>query len=205
MTPYDDILDLALISIEDYRLNKLAVYIEEVNYNLLIASTSYEEYVNQCNSDEYKLVPVKREKYDYIKNSNFTSYENYIDDAVEQLKIVLEGFMVRGLPNFNNCKKDLNNRSDTTRQFNIELNDAEKNILADWTVIMWFEKDITDTRQITGMLQDKNASKRYSEANLLKEKSERDMTMRENVNKRQTDYSFNNIPWNDWADGRYEL
>ena len=46
MTPYDDILDLALVSIEDYRLNKLS------------------------------------------------------KESPEDFKLVLEGFMIRGLSNF---------------------------------------------------------------------------------------------------------
>ena len=56
MTPYDDILDLALISIEDYRLNKLSV------------------------------------------------------ESPAKFKLVLEGFMIRGLSNFENCVKNLSDR-----------------------------------------------------------------------------------------------
>ena len=116
MTSYDDIIDLALLSIQDYRLNKLA-----------------------------------------------------IDDPA-QFKLVLEGFMVRAIPHFDNRMKDLSDRDDEARVFNVSLTDEEKSIIADWTVIMWLDKEIADTRQITAMLQNNKEAHRYSEANLLDKK-----------------------------------
>ena len=205
MTPYDDILDLALISIEDYKLNKLASCIEEDNYNLVIMSSSYDMYVETFLVQEPSLTPITKKVYDYIKGMNFNSYDEYVEDSMMKLKLVLEGFMIRGLSNFNNCKKKLDNRDDITRQFNEELNDLEKSILADYTVIMWLDKGINDVRQLTGMLQNKSEGRRLSEANLLKEKSALRISMREEVNKKQTDYSFSNVNWNEWADGKYEL
>ena len=69
MTPYDDILDLALVSIEDYRLNKLST------------------------------------------------------ESPAEFKLILEGFMIRGLSNFENCVKNLSDRNDESRQFNVSLDD----------------------------------------------------------------------------------
>ena len=44
-TTYDEIIDLALVTIEDYKLNMLANNIvAEDNYDLVINSGSYEEY-----------------------------------------------------------------------------------------------------------------------------------------------------------------
>ena len=77
MTPYDDILDLALVSIEDYRLNKLST------------------------------------------------------DSPAEFKLILEGFMIRGLSNFENCIKDLSDRDDEAHQFNVVLDDLEKSFIAD--------------------------------------------------------------------------
>ena len=98
-TPYDDIIDLALVSIEDYHLNKLAI------------------------------------------------------DSPNDFNIVLEGFMIRGLANFENCNKDLSQRSDKDRLFKVKLDEIEKSIIADYTVISWLDKEINDVRQITGMMQ----------------------------------------------------
>lgn len=151
MTSYDEVIDLALISIQDYRLNKLAIEHEE------------------------------------------------------EFKIVLEGFLMRAIPHFDNCIKDLSDRDDTLKQFNIELDDDEKEILADWIVIMWLDKEIADTRQITAMLQNNKEAHRYSEANLLSSKQNYRVQKREDVGQRQTAYGYRHNKWREWAGGNYDL
>lgn len=151
MTPYDDILDLALVSIEDYRLNKVAI------------------------------------------------------KSPADFKLILEGFMIRGLSNFENCKKDLSDRNDDLHCFNVKLDDLEKSIIADWTAIMWLDKEINDTRQITSMLQNRNEAHRYSEANNLKAKADHRVQMVEDVKHKQSMYGLRHVNWKDWANGNYEL
>lgn len=151
MTPYDDIIDLALVSIEDYRLNKI------------------------------------------------------FQESQTEFKLILEGFMIRGLSNFNNCVKDLSDRDDTARQFNVVLDDLEKSIIADWTAIMWLDKEINDTRQITAMLQNRSEAHRYSEANNLKAKSDHRVQMVEDVKHKQTIYTLQHVDWKGWANGHYKL
>ena len=141
MTSYDDILDLALVSIEDYHLNRLTV------------------------------------------------------DSPKDFNIVLEGFMVRGLANFENCKHDLSNRNDEERVFNFELSEIEKSILADYTVIAWLDKEINDVRQITGMMQNNKEAHRYSEANNLNAKINRRNQLIEEVATKKTTYSFSKSNW----------
>ena len=151
MTPYDDILDLALVSIEDYRLNKLST------------------------------------------------------NSPDEFKLILEGFMIRGLSNFENCIKDLSDRDDEAHRFNVVLDDLEKSIIADWTAIMWLDKEINDTRQITSMLQNRNEAHRYSEANNLKAKVDHRVQMVEDVKHKQTTYSLKHTDWKGWASGNYQL
>ena len=141
MTSYDDILDLALVSIEDYHLNRLAV------------------------------------------------------DSPKDFNIVLEGFMVRGLANFENCRKDLSDRDDTLRVFNCELSEIEKSIIADYTVIAWLDKEINDVRQITGMMQNNKEAHRYSEANNLNAKINRRNQLIEEIATKKTTYSFSQSKW----------
>lgn len=146
-TPYSDIYDLALMSIQDYVLDKFAKEDEE----------------------------------------NFSLY--------------LQGFLIRAIPKFNNCLKDLSNRSDDEGTFNIDLDDMEKDILADWLVIMYLDKEIFDRRQITGMMQNKNEAHRYSEANLLREKEELRSKKYERVRNSQRDYSIMHTDWTRMAGG----
>lgn len=141
MTSYDDILDLALVSIEDYHLNRLAV------------------------------------------------------DSPKDFNIVLEGFMVRGLANFENCRKDLSGRNDEERVFNCELSEIEKSIIADYTVIAWLDKEINDVRQITGMMQNNKEAHRYSEANNLNAKINRRNQLIEEIATKKTTYSFSQSKW----------
>ena len=151
MTSYDEIIDLTLISIEDYRLNKIS------------------------------------------------------ETSPADFKLILEGFMIRGLSNFDNCVKDLSNRDDLKKCFNVKLDDLEKSIIADWTTIMWLDKEINDTRQITAMLQNRNEAHRYSEANNLKAKADRRVQLAEDVKQKQTDYSLKHVDWKGWASGNFKF
>lgn len=145
-TSYDDIIDLALVSIEDYHLNRLAV------------------------------------------------------DSPDDFNIVLEGFMVRGLANFENCKKDLSLRDNEKRVFLNKLSEVEKSIIADYTVIAWLDKEINDVRQIVGMMQNNKEAHRYSEANNLNAKVNRRDQLMEQVATKKTTYSLNQSNWlNKWA------
>lgn len=145
-TSYDDIIDLALVSIEDYHLNRLAV------------------------------------------------------DSPDDFNIVLEGFMVRGLANFENCKKDLSLRDNDRRVFLTKLSEVEKSIIADYTVIAWLDKEINDVRQIVGMMQNNKEAHRYSEANNLNAKRSRRDQLMEQVATKKTVYSLNQSNWlNKWA------
>ena len=140
-TTYDEIIDLILVSIEDYHLNKLAVA------------------------------------------------------SINDFKTVLEGYMIRGLVKFENCQKDLSDRNDSTRTFNIYLTDIEKGIIADCAVIVWLDKQINDVRQITGMLENNKESHRFSEANNLNAKINRKNQLEEEVNVKKTNYSYKNSSW----------
>lgn len=109
--------------------------------------------------------------------------------------VYMTGFLVKSIPSFTNCKKDLENRDDDTRIFNISLNTDEKVILSNLMIIEWLTKEINDIRQITLHLQHSDA-KTYAEANNLKEKSNlRDVT-RETSERQIVQYGYKNIDWN---------
>lgn len=145
-TPYDDIIDLALVSIRDYKLDKL------------------------------------------------------YDISLESFRTVMLGYLTRAIPNFDNCLNDLSLQDENG--FLSELTMYEKDILADWTVIKWLDKEINDVRQITGMMQNKNEAHRYSEANLMKEKINMREVKREEVDRKQTQYGLRNTDWKVWGNGK---
>ena len=148
-TPYSDVIDLALVTIRDYKLDAL---------------------YNQSPTD---------------------------------FAIYMEGFMMKAIPYFTNCLKDLSDRNETSKQFNETLGDDEIGILSDYTLCEWLKSEIFDTRQITGMMQNKKEGNRYSEANLLDKKIILKQTLLEDLDHRQTSYGLKNTPWSEWAVGNY--
>lgn len=118
--------------------------------------------------------------------------DNLNNKSEENLMMYLEGFLKKAIPRFYNCRKDLSDRDDYLRQFNCDLDDLEKNILADYLVVAYLDKEIIDRRQITGMMQNKNEANRYSEANLLKEKQSLRTAKFENASYYQTIYDLRN-------------
>lgn len=162
---------------------------------------------------EEELVTTPKETEEEIET---TPYDNIIDlalvsiedyhlnklaiDSPNDFNIVLEGFMIRGLANFENCNKDLSQRSDKDRLFKVKLDEIEKSIIADYTVISWLDKEINDVRQITGMMQNQKEAHRYSEANNLNAKVHRRGQLMEQVATKKTTYSLNKVDWlNKWA------
>lgn len=203
MTTYEDIIDLALMSIEDYRLNNLARYMSEDDFDIIYNSSSYEDYVEAC--DRLGISPFGELKYNKIVDAQYASYIDYVEESLMKLVNAMEGFLIRGLPNFTNCVQDLSNRDDAAKTFNLKLTDLEQSILADWTVVAWLDREINDVTQITGMMQNKVEAHRYSEASLLKEKTFHKVKLQEDINKKQTDYGLLNVPWKDWARGNYGI
>lgn len=141
MTPFSDIIDLAMLSLKDYHLDKL-----------------------------YKQSPVL-------------------------FATQMQGYLIRGLPLFSNCRKNLFDRNDDEGYFNVKLDDFEKNILADCLIIVYLDQEILDIRQITGMMQNKTEATRYSEANLLKAKDELRSAKVERLNSQLTNYGLIGADW----------
>lgn len=205
-TTYDEIIDLALVSIEDYKLNMLAnQVVDEENYNLIISCETFDDYKVACASAVPAILPVSYYNFNKIKEAEYSDYDDYVASSMDTFKTIMDGFLIRGLPNFDNCLKDLSDRDDELRTFNFELTDREKEIIADYTDIMWLDKEINDTRQITAMLQNKNEAHRYSEANNLNAKRERRIQMNEDVSYKKTSYGLRNNNWKEWANNNYGI
>jgi hypothetical protein len=152
-TLFEDIYDLFLISVRDFKLDKLSQYSEQNSTN---------------------------------------DFETY-----------LQGFLLRSCHHFTNCTKDLTDYVLTpTAQFNQTLSLREQNILADLMVIAWFDKELNDVSQFSLHLSNSDF-KTYSEAQNLKEKSERADRLREKISQDMVDYGLLNVDWNSWASGNF--
>ena len=139
-TPFDEIEDLALIQIRDYKIDKL--------YN----------------------------------------------QSVEQFHIYLDSFLIDAIPNFTRCRQNLDYDLEA-RQFNSDLTDMEKSILADLWVIQWFNKETQDTVQIQNKLQVSSSFTSHSASQNLKEKGSYLDKLKESVDWKITQYQLLDLPY----------
>jgi hypothetical protein len=119
-------------------------------------------------------------------------YNDSTESAEEYMKI----FLIRAIPWFDNCLKDLDSRNDITRTFTVTLNTDEKVILSNLMVIEWLEHEIHDIKQMQLHLQDREF-KTYAESQNLKEKSDHLIKLRENTEKLMTRYGYKNYTWSE--------
>lgn len=122
---------------------------------------------------------------------NITDYRlsnRYTEDPAKFMTY-MTGFLLKGKPEFYNCLKNLSLINDDKTAFVEDLNDDEKNILADLTVLQWYKKEINNPLQYNGLLNDKDF-KRYSEANNLQAKSHWFAVLREEIYQKMVDYSI---------------
>ena len=197
MTTYDEVIDIAMISINDYELNKLITTISKESFDMLQNSSDYETYINECNNHVPEFInPVSSKRYEYIKLQNYIDYNAYVTDMETILLNKLYAYLIKAIPYFDKCNKVFD-RNEELKQFNQDLTDIEKSILADLTVLAWLERENNDIRQFRGMFQNKSEANRYSEGNLLKERTAKELALKEAINTRISAYDLKNN-FKDW-------
>ena len=139
MTSFDTIIDLAMATIQDYKLN------------------------------------------------------NLYDSSQDDFATITNAFLIRGLPEFTNCKSslayDINQYA-----FLADLSPLEISILADLWVYEWFNWHVQNVTQFQGKMSPSDF-KHYSEAENLKQKSEYMDKIREKFNQKMVDYSLQTVDW----------
>lgn len=139
MTSFDTIIDLAMATIQDYKLN------------------------------------------------------NLYDSSQDDFATITNAFLIRGLPEFTNCKSslayDINQHA-----FLADLSPLEISILADLWVYEWFNWHVQNVTQFQGKMSPSDF-KHYSEAENLKQKSEYMDKIREKFNQKMVDYSLQTVDW----------
>lgn len=130
-------------------------------------------------------------------------YSNYELDTLyttspTNFLLYMTGLLIRVIPSFTNCLQDLSQRNDSTQTFEIELTDAEKDILATLIAVQVIKKEVFTITQIRGMIQQGSEANRHSEGNLLKEKLNLQETLIQHVDEKMTKYGINNQDWTDF-------
>lgn len=149
-TTFDEIIDLALLSIQDYKLDALA---------------------NDTNNQS-------------------------------AFQTITEGFLLRGLPEFNTCKQSLA-YDENSRTFVSTFTPLEKSILADLWVEKWLEWKVNNITQFE-LKMTTSDFKHFSEAENLKQKSDWLDRIREKVKQKMTDYDYDDSElFQQWANGNF--
>ena len=143
MTSFDTIIDLAMATIQDYKLN------------------------------------------------------NLYDSSQADFATITNAFLVRGLPEFTNCKSSLAHDSNQ-HAFLADLSPLEISILADLWVYEWFNWHVQNVTQFQGKMSPSDF-KHYSEAENLKQKSEYMDKIREKFNQKMVDYSLQTVDWDSFG------
>ncbi len=126
------------------------------------------------------------------------------DQSQDDFLTYLKGFLIPAITKFTNCKQKLSYGTDIDGidNFDNNLTDSEKNIIAELMSIQWLNKEINNVTQYNLHLNDTDF-KHYAEANNLKEKVAHRDGLREIYNQDMVDYGMNNINWDAWGSGNY--
>ena len=113
-------------------------------------------------------------------------YEND-EDTFES---IMQSYMIKGVPRFTECLQDLSYDL-TTQTFSSDLTDIETDILADYTVISWYEANLNDVLEYNEALQDREF-KRLATGQNLKPRQEYLTMLYTRVKQNTTNYLWAN-------------
>ncbi|MCK9544824.1 MAG: hypothetical protein M0R03_22655 [Novosphingobium sp.] len=126
--------------------------------------------------------------------SSIASYEldDLFNKSVSDFETRLTGWLIKAIPNFDGCLKNLENRDDNQRCFFDKLDTDEKVVLSNLMIVEFLKKEVNDIRQMRQKLGDPTF-KAYSEANNLKERVNLLNTMNNQVQGQITRYQYKNL------------
>lgn len=109
----------------------------------------------------------------------------------EDIEELFHGYLISAIPKFRKCKNDLSNRDDELRQFNVDLLDVEKEILAILVVREWLQPQLYSALLTKQVFSDKE-QKYYSQSSHLSELRALDETLKIDAQKLSRDYTYGN-------------
>ena len=109
----------------------------------------------------------------------------------EDIEELFHGYLISAIPKFRKCKNDLSDRDDELRQFNVDLLDVEKEILAILVVREWLQPQLYSALLTKQVFSDKE-QKYYSQSSHLSELRALDETLKIEAQKLSRDYTYGN-------------
>lgn len=107
----------------------------------------------------------------------------------EDLEDMFHGWLMSAISQFRKCKNDLSNRDEENKQFNIDLLDVEKEILAILIVKQWLAPQLSSVLLTKQIFSDKDA-KFYSQSQHLTELMALDERLKLEAQKLSRDYTY---------------
>ena len=112
----------------------------------------------------------------------------------EDIEELFHGYLISAIPKFRKCKNDLSNRDDELRQFNVDLLDVEKEILAILVVREWLQPQLYSALLTKQVFSDKE-QKYYSQSSHLSELRALDETLKIEAQKLSRDYTYGSLEY----------
>lgn len=107
----------------------------------------------------------------------------------EDIEELFNGYLISAIPKFRKCKNDLSNRDDELRQFNVDLLDVEKEILAILVAREWLQPQLYSALLTKQVFSDKE-QKYYSQSSHISELRALDETLKIEAQKLSRDYTY---------------
>lgn len=124
------------------------------------------------------------------------------DESPSVFENLMQGYLLKAIPNFSDCKIDLYDYDAVLKTFNNDLDLDEQVILSNFLVLEWMESQINDKKQM-GLLLNDNDFRHSSEASVLKTKTDTRDKFREENERRLYRYSLKNTNWDNLISGNY--
>lgn len=114
---------------------------------------------------------------------------NLADMSDVDLEDTFHGYLISSISQFRKCKNDLSDRDDELRQFNIDLLDVEKEILAIMMVRQWLQPQLNSVLLTAQVFSDKE-QKYYSQSQHISELRALDESLKFEAQKLSRDYTY---------------
>lgn len=107
----------------------------------------------------------------------------------EELEDTFHGYLLSSIAQFRKCKNDLSDRDENEKQFNVDLLDKEKEILAVLIARQWLQPQINSALLTKQVFSDKE-SKFYSQKEMLAGLMSLDEKLKIEAQKLSRDYTY---------------
>lgn len=107
----------------------------------------------------------------------------------EELEDMFHGYLISSISQFRKCKNDLSDRDEDEKQFNVDLLDVEKEILAVLIARQWLQPQINSALLTKQVFSDKE-SKFYSQKEMLSGLMSLDEKLKIEAQKLSRDYTY---------------